>query len=189
VALETGVPAVQNSINLEGNSISQAAYPSTLPICCKHGLALATPAVYIQHHRYAGTCDPDDVISTRTEWKNTGFYGPERRSIAANQSLLSPSFILTDGNQHGTCPKSDVLRSKRRRVCQPTLKVAGISGNVIDTAFCAAELSASGRRLPSRNKGGMAAVTLRSRQVWFGHELWDDYAAICCGWNSTDPVN
>jgi len=118
-----------------------------------------------------------DVISTRTEWKYRLLRPRKDGRIAANQSLLSPSSLLTTEPTLVPCPKSDVTYVQNGVVCASHSKVAGISGNVIDTAFCAAELSAFGETTSFTTRVGMAAVSaaLKAGMVLV-MSLWDDYA-------------
>lgn len=175
----------------EGNSISQALTPhpcqSVTNKVCNGDACGGT----YSNDRYAGTCDPDGCDFNPYRVGNTDFYGPGKTVDSSKPVTVVTQFITDDGTNTGTLSEIRRYYVQNGVVhAQPTSKIAGVTGNVIDSAFCAAQLSAFGETTSFTDKGGMAAVSaaLKAGMVLV-MSIWDDYAVDMLWLDSTYPVN
>jgi cellulose 1,4-beta-cellobiosidase len=174
----------------EGNSISQALTPhpceSVKATVCTGTQCGGTYST----DRYAGTCDPDGCDFNPYRVGNTEFYGPGKTVDSSKPVTVVTQFITEDGTDTGTLSEIRRYYVQNGVVhAQPASTVSGISGNVIDTAFCAAELTAFGETASFSNKGGMPAVSaaLQAGMVLV-MSVWDDYAVDMLWLDSTYPT-
>jgi cellulose 1,4-beta-cellobiosidase len=177
----------------EANSISEALTPhpcdtATNTVCTGNACGGTYSAT-----RYAGTCDPDGCDFNPYRMGNTTFYGPGSDfTIDTNSDVtVVTQFITDDGTSTGTL--SEIKRFYVQNgvtYAQPNSDVAGITGNVIDTAYCAAALSVFGETTSFTDHGGLAGMSEGlSAGMVLVMSLWDDYDADMLWLDSTYPTN
>jgi cellulose 1,4-beta-cellobiosidase len=100
-------------------------------------------------------------------------------------------FITDDGTSSGTLSEIKRFYVQNNVVYpQPNADVAGITGNVIDAAFCTAELSVFQETTSFTNHGGLGAVSKAlSAGMVLVMSLWDDYYANMLWLESDYPTN
>ncbi|KAH8690321.1 concanavalin A-like lectin/glucanase domain-containing protein [Talaromyces proteolyticus] len=103
--------------------------------------------------RYAGTCNPDGCDFNPSRLGNTSFY--------ESRMTITRYYV-----------QNDVV------IPQPASQISGITGNVINVAFCSAELSVFAKTTAFTSHGGMSSVgkALSSGMVLV-ISVWDDYSA------------
>lgn len=174
----------------EANSISQAVTPhpcdtATNTVC--NGDACG--GTY-SSTRYAGTCDPDGCDFNPYRLGVTDFYGAGKTVDTSKPLTVVTQFITNDGTSSGTLSEirrfyvqDDVVYP------QPDSAVSGVTGNVINTEFCTAELSTFQETTSFADHGGMAGVgKALSAGVVLVMSLWDDYYANMLWLDSTYPT-
>lgn len=175
----------------EANSISEALTPHP---CDSPGLTVCTAddcgGTY-SSNRYAGTCDPDGCDFNPYRLGVTDFYGSGKTVDTTKPFTVVTQFVTDDGTSTGSL--SEIRRYYVQNgvvIPQPSSKISGISGNVINSDFCAAELSAFGETASFTNHGGLKNMgsALETGMVLV-MSLWDDYSVNMLWLDSTYPTN
>ncbi|KAL1964400.1 hypothetical protein VTN77DRAFT_6958 [Rasamsonia byssochlamydoides] len=175
----------------ESNSISQAltAHPCNTPTntVCDGNACGGTYSTT----RYAGTCDPDGCDFNPYRLGNTTFYGPGMTIDTTQPITVVTQFITDDGTSTGTL--SEIKRYYIQNdvvYAQPNSDIAGITGNVIDAAYCTAENSVFQEEGSFAQHGGMSGVSeALSAGMVLVMSVWDDYDANMLWLDSDYPTN
>lgn len=175
----------------EANSISEAltAHPCDTPTntVCTEDACGGTDSTT----RYAGTCDPDGCDFNPYRLGNLDFYGAGMTVDTTQPFTVVTQFVTDDGTSTGTL--SEIRRYYVQNdvvIAQPSSNISGISGNVIDSTFCAAELSVFNETTAFTEHGGMAGMSAGlSAGMVLVMSLWDDYSASMLWLDSTYPTN
>lgn len=175
----------------EANSISEALTP--------HPCDSATPTICTaddcggtySDNRYAGTCDPDGCDFNPYRLGNTNFYGAGMTVDTTKPFTVVTQFVTDDGTSSGSL--SEIRRYYVQNgvvIPQPSSKISGISGNVIDSTYCAAEASTFNATTSFTKHGGLAGMGagLKNGMVLV-MSLWDDYSVGMRWLDSTYPTD
>ena len=175
----------------EANSISEAltAHPcntATNTVCDGN----ACGGTY-STSRYAGTCDPDGCDFNPYRVGNTTFYGPGKTIDTTQPITVVTQFITNDGTSTGTLSSIKRYYVQNGVVyAQPNADITGLTGNVIDAAYCAAEISVFGEEGSFTTHGGLSAVSeALSAGMVLVMSLWDDDYADMLWLDSDYPTN
>ncbi|KAF3403307.1 1,4-beta-D-glucan cellobiohydrolase xynA [Talaromyces pinophilus] len=175
----------------EANSISEALTPHP---CDTPGLSVCTTDACggtYSSDRYAGTCDPDGCDFNPYRLGVTDFYGSGKTVDTTKPFTVVTQFVTDDGTSTGSL--SEIRRYYVQNgvvIPQPSSKISGISGNVINSDYCAAEISTFGGTASFSKHGGLTnmAAGMEAGMVLV-MSLWDDYAVNMLWLDSTYPTN
>jgi len=140
--------------------------------------------------RYGGTTDPDGCDFNSYRMGNTTFYGPGKTVDTSKVFTVVTQFITADGTATGTL--SEIKRFYVQNgvtIANSASNVAGVTGNSLTAATCAAQKTAFGDKDVFATHGGFTSM---SKAFGSGMvlvlSLWDDYAANMLWLDSTYPV-
>lgn len=176
----------------EANSISEALTPHpcdtpTQTVCDGN----ACGGTY-STDRYGGTCDPDGCDFNPYRVGATNFYGPGMTVDSSKPVTVVTQFITDDGTSSGTLSEIKRYYVQDGNVyAQPDATISGLGGsNVIDAAYCSAEITTFGGNPSFTKHGGLAGMSAgMSAGMVLVLSLWDDYDVDMLWLDSTYPTN
>ncbi|KAJ7600734.1 cellulase CEL7A [Mycena floridula] len=123
----------------------------------------------------AGVCDQAGCDFNSFRMGDTGFYGPGKTIDTKSKFTVVTQFVTADNTTSGALTAIRRLYVQNGVVIQNSMsQVAGVTGNEIDTAFCAAQKTAFGDTNTFAAKGGLAPMT---KPMVLVLSIWDDHAA------------
>lgn len=175
----------------EANSISEALTPHPCDTYSQTVCNGDSCGGTYSTDRYAGTCDPDGCDYNPYRVGNTKFYGPGMTIDSTKPVTVVTQFITSDGTSTGSLSEIRRYYVQNGNVyAQPSSQVSGITGNVINSAYCTAENSVFGGSGSFAKHGGLAGMgTAMQHGMVLVMSLWDDYDVNMLWLDSTYPTN
>lgn len=159
----------------EANKISQALTPHSCDNEGYHSCSGENCGGTYSGQRYAGDCDPNGCDFNPYRLGVKDFYGPGM-TVDTNRPL---TVVTQFHDNNGQLSISRVWVQDGEIIEQPEPAIAGISGTVLDQAWCdAEEVVFSEEEYPFNDHGGMASMRRALQQgVVLVMSIWGDHYA------------